>query len=162
MSLKEVLDCVDIEKCNMEECTAIYSLANSLAKFQMSGLKSLTKPDDVEAYLRYTYMGLHHEIFGVIFLDSQNRILFLDELFRGTIDETSVHPREVAKLALNHNAAACIFFHNHPSGTTEPSSADRKMTERLKELLSLFSIKVLDHFVVGKEGSVSFAERGLI
>ena len=160
--MKEVLDSIDVEKCDIEERAAIYSLASRLAKFQMSSLTVFAKPDDARAYLRAAYKGLEHEIFGVVFLDNQHRILASEELFRGTIDGASVYPREVAKLALKHNAAACIFFHNHPSGVVEPSSADRAVTERLKDALRLLDVRVLDHFVVGKEGSVSFAERGLI
>jgi len=160
--MKDMLDSIDVAKCDIEECAAIYSLANRLAKFQMSCLTAFTKPDDARTYLRDAYMGFEYEIFGVIFLDNQHRILASDELFRGTIDGASVYPREVAKLALKHNAAACIFFHNHPSGVVEPSSADRAITERLKDALRVLDVRVLDHFVVGKEGSVSFAERGLI
>lgn len=153
---------IDVSICGIEECAAIYSLANRLAKYQMSNLTAFSKPDDARTYLQNAYMGFEYEIFGVIFLDSQNRILATEEMFRGTIDAASIYPREVAKLALQHNAAACLFFHNHPSGVVEPSNADRKITERLKEALELFNIKVLDHFVVGKEGAISFVERGIL
>jgi len=157
-----MLNGINVAKCDIEECAAIYSLANRLAKFQMSSLTTFTKPDDAGAYLRNAYMGFECEIFGVIFLDNGHRILASVELFRGTINTASVYPREVAKLALKHNAAACIFFHNHVSGAVEPSTADKAITARLKDALSLLDVRVLDHFVVGKEGFVSFAERGFI
>ncbi|MCG6414230.1 RadC family protein [Vibrio fluvialis] len=162
MSVKEMLENIDVSLCSIEECAAIYSLANRLAKYQMSNLTAFSKPDDARNYLQNAYMGFEYEIFGVIFLDNQNRILATKELFRGTIDSASIYPREVAKLALKHNAAACMFFHNHPSGAVEPSNADRKITERLKDALDLLNIRVLDHFVVGREGAVSFVERGFL
>lgn len=160
--MKKVLDGIDVAKCDIEERAAIYSLANRLAKFQMSCLVAVEEPDDVRTYLRTSYMGFEREIFGVILLDNKNRILTCSELFQGTINEASVYPREVAKLALKHNAASCIFFHNHPSGVVEPSSADRVITKQLKDMLGVFNVEVLDHFVVGKESSVSFVERGFI
>ena len=105
---------------------------------------------------------MEHEQFCALFLDSQHRLIEFAELFRGTLDSASVYPREVAKEALHHNAAAVIFAHNHPSGIAEPSMADRKITKRLQEALGLFEIRVLDHIVVGSPGMVSFAEEGLI
>ena len=97
-----------------------------------------------------------------MFLDNQHRVIQLDELFRGTIDGASVYPREVVKQALHHNAAAVIFAHNHPSGVTEPSQADKQITEKLKKALDLFDIRVLDHFIIGDGEPYSFAEHGLI
>lgn len=157
-----MLQGIDVAKCDIEECAAIYSLGNRLAKYQLDNLIDFTSPELVCKYLRHAYMGFEHEIFGVILLDNQHRMLVNCELFRGTIDSASVYPREVAKFALKHNAAACIFFHNHPSGVVEPSTADQGITIRLKDALALLDIRVLDHLVVGKEGSVSFANRGLI
>jgi DNA repair protein RadC len=101
-------------------------------------------------------------VFACLFLDNQNRVIQLIELFRGTIDSTSVYPREVAKQALHHNAAAVIFAHNHPSGIAEPSLADKHITEKLKQALALFDIRVLDHFIIGDGQPYSFAEHGLI
>ena len=101
-------------------------------------------------------------MFGAIFLDNRHRVIGLEELFRGTIDGTSVHPRVVVQRALELNAAATIVFHNHPSGEPEPSQADRSLTRRLQEALALVDVRVLDHVVVGSQGTVSFAERGLL
>ena len=97
-----------------------------------------------------------------LFLDAQNRVITPEELFRGTLTQTSVYPREVVKRSLVHNAAAVIFCHNHPSGVAEPSQADRWLTEQLKAALALVDVKVLDHFIVAGNGVVSFAERGLL
>jgi DNA repair protein RadC len=101
-------------------------------------------------------------VFAVLFLDTHHRAISYEELFHGTIDGASVHPREVVNAALRHNAAAVILSHNHPSGVAEPSEADRRITQRLKDALALVDVRVLDHFVVATEGSVSFAERGLL
>jgi DNA repair protein RadC len=101
-------------------------------------------------------------VFACLFLDNQNRIIQLVELFRGTIDAASIYPREVAKQALQQNAAAVIFAHNHPSGISEPSIDDKHITEKLKQALGLFDIRVLDHFIIGDGDPYSFAEHGLI
>lgn len=123
---------------------------------------SMTSPQLVRDFLRFRLEHVEHEVFCALFLDSQHRLIEFAELFRGTLDSASVYPREVAKEALHHNAAAVIFAHNHPSGIAEPSMADRKITKRLQEALGLFEIRVLDHIVVGSPGMVSFAEEGLI
>jgi len=120
-------------------------------------------PQAVRDWLRLRLAPLPHEVFMVIMLDAQHRLLEANELFRGTLTQTSVYPREVVKLALQRNAAAVIFAHNHPSGVAEPSSADELLTRSLKQALALVDIKVLDHFVVGGNAApVSFAERGLL
>ena len=106
--------------------------------------------------------ALEREVFQVALLDSQNRLIHAEELFRGTLTQTSVYPREVVKLALKHNAAAVIFSHNHPSGHAEPSNADIRLTEIIKSALALVDIQVLDHVVVSASGATSFAERGLL
>jgi DNA repair protein RadC len=123
---------------------------------------SLTSPQAVRDYLRLTLEALPHEVFMVLHLDAQHRIISFDELFRGTLAQTSVYPREVVKLALRRNAAGVIFAHNHPSGLAEPSRADELLTNALKQALALVDIKVLDHFVIGRGAAVSFAERGLL
>ena len=97
-----------------------------------------------------------------IFLDAQHRVTASEELFSGTLTQTSVYPREVVKRALYHNAAAVIFAHNHPSGVTEPSQSDRMLTDALKQALSLVDVRVLDHFIVAGSGCLSFAERGMV
>jgi len=123
---------------------------------------ALTSPDATRAYLSAQLRGYSYEVFACLFLDNQHRVLQWEELFRGTIDGTSVYPREVAKRALFHHAAAVIFAHNHPSGVNEPSQADRAITDKLKQALALFDIRVLDHFIVGDGAPYSFAENGLI
>lgn len=123
---------------------------------------ALTSPDATRAYLSAQLRGYSYEVFACLFLDNQHRIIELEELFRGTIDSASVYPREVAKKALFHNAAAVIFAHNHPSGVNEPSQADKHITNKLKQALSLFDIRVLDHFIIGDDRPYSFAEHGLI
>jgi len=121
----------------------------------------LTSPQDGKDYAKLQLATYEHEVFACIFLDSRNRVIAFEKLFRGTIDCASVYPREVVKACLSHNAAAVIFAHNHPSGATEPSQADIQITERLKNALQLIDITVLDHLIVG-EDVVSFAERGLL
>jgi DNA repair protein RadC len=123
---------------------------------------ALTSPDVTRAYLSAKLRGYSYEVFACLYLDNQNRVIAFEELFRGTIDGASVYPREVAKQALRHNAAAVIFAHNHPSGANEPSLADRHITEKLKLALALFDIKVLDHMIVGDGRPFSFAEQGLL
>lgn len=121
---------------------------------------SLSSPDLVRRYLSSQLRHRPQEVFGVLFLDNQHRLRVFEELFRGTIDGASVYPREVVKRALAHNAAAVILAHNHPSGVAEPSQADRRITERLREALDLVGVRVLDHMVVGEGEVISFAERG--
>jgi DNA repair protein RadC len=125
-------------------------------------LDHLASPSAVRDYLRLLLADREHEVFVVVLLDAQNRALSCQELFRGTLTQTSVYPREVVKLALSANAAAAIFAHNHPSGVSEPSRADELLTLNLKTALALVDVKVLDHFVVAGAGWVSFAERGLL
>jgi DNA repair protein RadC len=123
---------------------------------------ALSSPQVVRDFLRIKLGTLEHEVFVTLLLDSQHRVIEYAELFRGTLAQTSVYPREVVKIALTHNAAAMIFAHNHPSGVPEPSRADELLTQTLKQALSLVDIRVLDHFVVAGSDIVSFAERGLL
>jgi DNA repair protein RadC len=123
---------------------------------------ALSSPQSVRDYLRLKLQGKPHEVFVAVFLDAQNRVLEVEELFRGTLTQTSVFPREIVKRALHFNAAAVIFAHNHPSGVAEPSRADEALTQTLKHTLALVDVKVLDHFVVGGDSAMSFAERGLL
>jgi DNA repair protein RadC len=122
----------------------------------------LSNPRATREFLRMRLRDLRHEVFCCVYLDNRNRVIAFEELFRGTIDGASVHPREVVKEALAHNAAAVILAHNHPSGIAEPSQADELITRRLKEALALVDIRVLDHLVVGDDSCESFAERGLL
>ncbi|AUV16026.1 JAB domain-containing protein [Aeromonas caviae] len=123
---------------------------------------SFTSPAAVKEYLRAKLAGFEHEVFAVLFMDTQHRLIEYAEMFRGTIDGASVYPRELVKEALRHNAAAVIVSHNHPSGNPEPSGADRALTQRLKEALGLVDVRVLDHVIVAGSDTTSFAERGLI
>lgn len=122
----------------------------------------LSTPSIVRDYIRLRVGGLEHEVFGVLWLDCQNRLIEAEEMFRGTITQTSVYPREVVKAALGKNAASCILYHNHPSGLAEESRADQSLTGNLKTALALVDVKVLDHIIVTATGAMSFAERGLI
>ena len=119
-------------------------------------------PHDTLQYLRCRLEGLEYESFGVMFLDNQHGLIHYAEMFRGTIDGASVHPREVVKASLKFNAAALILSHNHPSGIATPSQADLRITERLKSALLLIDVRVLDHIVVGAQETYSFAEHGLV
>lgn len=121
----------------------------------------LTSPQAVRDYLRLLLSDREWEVFVVLFLDAQHRLIAAEEMFRGTLTQTSVYPREVVKAALAHNAAAVIFAHNHPSGVAEPSRADALLTASLKQALSLVDCRALDHFVVAGAQVLSFAERGL-
>ena len=122
----------------------------------------LTSPASVRDYLRMTLTGRDYEVFMVLFLDAQHRVIESEEMFRGTLTQTSVYPREVVKRSLVNNAAAVIFAHNHPSGVAEPSHADELLTQSLKQALALVDVRVLDHFVVAGSSVMSFAERGLL
>jgi len=122
----------------------------------------LGNPEQTRRFLISRLRDLPHEVFGCLFLDNRHRIISFDELFRGTIDGASVHPREIVRQTLAHNAAAVIFAHNHPSGVAEPSTADRHLTQRLQQALALIDVRVLDHFVIGDGVATSFAEQGLL
>lgn len=124
--------------------------------------KHIGSPTDSTGFLLARLRDRHHEVFCCLFLDNRHRVLAFDELFRGTIDNTTVYPREVVKQALHRNAAAVILAHNHPSGVAEPSEADQLITRRIREALELVDIRLLDHFVVGDSACVSLAARGLI
>ena len=123
---------------------------------------TMTEPRMVTDYLRLKMHHLEHECFMALFLDAQHRLISAEEMFRGTLTQTSVYPREVVKSALKHNAGAIIFAHNHPSGHPEPSRADEWLTQALKQALALVEVKVLDHIIVAGSKTMSFAERGLL
>ena len=142
---------------------AVLELARRALREEMAEGVSLSSPRAVRDYLRLAIGGLPHEVFVVLLLDAQNRVIACEELFRGTLTQTSVHPREVVKLALAHNAAGAILAHNHPSGVAEPSRADEALTQSLKQALALVDVRILDHFIVaGASAPLSLAERGLI
>ena len=121
---------------------------------------ALESPQAVRDYLKALLRHEPHEVFGCLFMDSKHRMLAFEVLFRGSIDSASVYPRQVVKRALVHNAAAVIFCHNHPSGITDPSEADRTLTQRLTEALDLIEVRVLDHFIVGDGEPLSMVEHG--
>ena len=120
----------------------------------------LNSPKATRDYLALQLTGMQHEVFACLFVDAQNQLLGYEQLFEGTLDGASVYPREVVKRVLHYNAAAVIFAHNHPSGIAEPSQADHRITERLKQALGLIDVRVLDHLIVANGDTVSFAERG--
>lgn len=148
----------------LEKENQIIAEAKQLLYKRMTNRKydQFTSPGAVRDYLCLHLAERKHEILYCLFLDSQHRLLDGRELFRGTIDGCSVYPREVVKATLEINAAAVILAHNHPSGVAEPSAADRQITDRLKNALALVDVRVLDHFVVGDQDVISFAERGWI
>ena len=141
---------------------AVLEMARRALREKLANGIALSSPQAVRDYLRLRLQALEHEVFVGVFLDAQNRLLAVEELFRGTLTQTSVYPREIVKRALSHNAASVIFAHNHPSGIAEPSRADEMLTQTLKQSLALVDVKVLDHFVVGSGAALSFAERGLL
>lgn len=137
---------------------AALAVLEQRAKYQ----SCLSSPRTVRDYLRLTLSDRPHEVFCCVLLDAQHRVIEFVELFRGTLTQTSVYPREVVKCVLAHNAAAVIFAHNHPSGVAEPSHADEILTRSLKTALALVDCHVLDHFIVAGSSSLSFSERGLL
>ncbi|MBI4292451.1 MAG: DNA repair protein RadC [Betaproteobacteria bacterium] len=144
------------------ELQAVLELARRALKEEMVRSSALSSPHSVREYLRLSLAGRDHEVFVALLLDAQHRLIACEELFRGTLSQTSVYPREVVKTALACNAAAVIFAHNHPSGVAEPSGADELLTRTLKSALALVDIQVLDHFIVTGSTAMSFAERGLL
>ena len=142
---------------------AVIEMSRRALGEEMKDSDALTSPATVRDYLKLHLCGLAHEVFFALWLDSQNRLIVGEELFRGTLTQTSVYPREVVKRALWHNAAAVVLAHNHPSGVSEPSPADQSLTRELKQALALIDVRVLDHFIVaGQCQPLSFAERGLL
>ncbi|MCG6658525.1 DNA repair protein RadC [Halomonas campisalis] len=140
----------------------LLSIAQAFARRRLARGRKITQPALAFEYLQILLQDYEHEVFSAIFLDTQHRVIKFEELFRGTIDAANVYPREVVKRALAQNAAAVILVHNHPSGDPEPSDADRRITQRLKEALGLVEVRVIDHVVVGGDGYQSFAEAGFL
>ena len=138
----------------------ILLMAQQLASQRLRRGRSLTAPHAVFSHLQALLADYEHEVFALLMVDSKHRVLAFKERFRGTLDAASVYPREVVKLCLEHNAAAVILVHNHPSGDPEPSQADLTLTRKLQDALYLVDIRTLDHIVVASEGCVSLAERG--
>jgi len=149
-------------KAKFAQLQAVLELSRRYLFDEIAGRDVLTSPEATRQYLKARLRAYPHEVFACLFLDNRHRVIEYRELFRGTIDGASVHPREVVREAMRWNAAAVIFAHNHPSGVAEPSQADLRITQRLREALDLVDVRVLDHIVVGEGGGTSFAERGLL
>jgi DNA repair protein RadC len=160
---KELAKLPGLGPAKATQLAATLELARRALTEEMKGRDLLSSPGAVRDWLKLKLGGLPHEVFGALWLDAQNRLIGWDELFRGSLTQTSVYPREVVKQALTRNAAAVILAHNHPSGVAEPSAADELLTRNLRESLALVDVRVLDHFIVaGSASPLSFAERGLI
>jgi DNA repair protein RadC len=144
------------------EVSAVLEIARRALKQELQAAPVFSSPQAVKDYLSLHLAPLAHEVFAVLFLDSQHRLLALEEMFRGTLSQTSVYPREVVRRAMALNAGAVILAHNHPSGVAEPSRADEMLTRALQNALQLVDVRVLDHLVVAKGTVTSFAERGLL
>jgi len=144
------------------ELAAVIEMARRALAQKLEAAPVFDSPQAVKDYLQLHLGSLQHEVFAVLFLDSQHKLLGLERLFTGTLGQTSVYPREVVKRALARNAGAVILAHNHPSGVAEPSRADEFLTQTLKNALALVDVRVIDHLVIGQGQVVSFAERGLL
>lgn len=144
------------------EDDAIIAKAIAILAGRLKRGAAIGSPQAVKDYLRLQIGGLEHEVFGALFLDAQHRVIEWVEMFRGTLTQAAVYPREVLKTALKLNACAVVLAHNHPSGVAEPSRADEYLTQSLKTALALVDVRVIDHIIVSNSGATSFAERGLL
>jgi DNA repair protein RadC len=144
------------------ELLAVFELARRALSQRLKEREAFHTPGAVKQYLQLQLAHKNHEVFAVLFLDHQNRMLAMEELFRGTLSQTSVYPREVVLRALHHQAAAVVLSHNHPSGSVQPSRADEHLTQTLKASLALVDVRVLDHIIVGQGQALSMAEQGLM
>ncbi len=144
------------------ELLAVFEIARRALSQRLKDRTVFHTPDAVKHYLQLQLAHKNHEVFAVLFLDNQNRMLAMEELFRGTLSQTSVYPREVVMRALHHQAAAVVLSHNHPSGSVQPSRADEHLTQTLKASLALVDVRVLDHIIVGQGQALSMAEQGLM
>ena len=162
VSQKEFCKIHGMGKAKYVQLQATVEMARRALQEEMRSGDALNSPGAVRDYLKLLLGGRTQEVFMVIFLDAQHRAIASEELFHGTLTQTSVYPREVVRRALHHNAAAVILAHNHPSGVAEPSQSDRMLTDALKQALGLVDVRVLDHFIVAGTGCLSFAERGMV
>ena len=144
------------------ELLAVFEMARRALSQRLKEREAFHTPGAVKQYLQLQLAHKNHEVFAVLFLDHQNRMLAMEELFRGTLSQTSVYPREVVLRALHHQAAAVVLSHNHPSGSVQPSRADEHLTQTLKASLALVDVRVLDHIIVGQGQALSMAEQGLM
>ncbi len=159
---QEILSCHGIGRARADAIRALPELARRYYAGSLPKGEAIRNPADTAGYLQARMRHLEHELFCCLFLDNRHRVIKFDEMFRGTIDGTSVYPREVVKEALAVNAAAVILAHNHPSGVAEPSQADERITKRLKSALDLVDIRLLDHLIVGNGKATSLAARGML
>jgi DNA repair protein RadC len=160
--LSELTQVHGIGSSKYVQLQAIFEMSRRALNEQMQVKDILSSPKQVRDYLCLRLGNLTREVFVVLFLDAQNRVVTTEEMFSGTLTQTSVYPREVVKRALHHNAASVIFAHNHPSGIAQQSQADELITKQLKEALALVDVRVLDHFIVAGNTTLSFSERGLL
>lgn len=160
--LAQVAEVTGLGPAKYAQLQAVLEMSRRALREEMQRRDALTSPAAVRDYLRLALQGKEREVFVAVFLDAQHRAIGVEELFAGTLAQTSVYPREVVRRALALNAAAIIFAHNHPSGVAEPSHADQALTRALIQALALVDVRVLDHFVVARGTCVSFAERGLL
>lgn len=158
----DILGCAGMGRARLLALRAVPELARRYFAESLPHGAIIRSPADTETFLQARLQHLDHELFCCLFLDNRHRVLRFDELFRGTIDGTSVYPREVVKEALSVNAAAVILAHNHPSGVAEPSQADERITRRLRAALELVDIRLLDHLIIGAGKATSLASRGLL
>ena len=161
-SQKDFTVILGIGQAKYVQLQAVLEMARRALQEEMHVGDALNSPRAVRDYLQLQLRGREQEVFMVIFLDAQHRAIASEEMFHGTLTQTSVYPREVIKRALYHNAAAVILAHNHPSGTAEPSQSDRLLTDALKQALAMVDVRVLDHLIVAGVGCLSFAERGMV
>ncbi|MGN6190982.1 MAG: RadC family protein [Rhodanobacteraceae bacterium] len=159
---KDIEDVPGLGPAKRARLVAGLELARRCLGEELSARTALSGPRDSAAFLKAQLAHKPYEVFACLFLDNRHRVLAFEELFRGTLDGASVHPREVVRASLKHNAAAVILAHNHPSGVAEPSAADRNITRQLRDALQLVGVRVLDHLVVGAGEPTSMAARGLI
>ena len=160
--LSELTQVHGIGSSKYVQLQAIFEMSRRALNEQMQVKDILSSPKQVRDYLCLKLGNLTREVFFVLFLDAQNRVVTTEEMFSGTLTQTSVYPREVVKRALHYNAASVIFAHNHPSGIAQQSQADELITKQLKEALALVDVRVLDHFIVAGNTTLSFVERGLL
>jgi len=159
---QEFCDIHGMGQAKYVQLQAVVEMARRALQEEMQSGDALNSPRAVREYLQLLLRTRQQEVFVALFLDAQHRVISSEELFQGTLTQTSVYPREVVKRALHHNAAAVIFAHNHPSGVAEPSQSDQLLTDALKQALQLVDVRVLDHFIVAGAGCLSFAEKGLL
>lgn len=161
-SLRAVLTNITSKDPGWEKLSVAWEVMQRVIAEKLHSAPVLESPQTVKSYLQLFYAGRGHESFTVLYLDTHHRLIAVEEMFRGTLSQTSVYPREIVKQSLQLNAAAVVLAHNHPSGVAEPSRADEYLTTTLKQALALVDVRILDHMIVGAEQTTSMSERGLL